>query len=177
MVDYEKYFHSYCNENDLAMSLSFDMPAGYETAYGTYDPTVNTVFINKNLLKELPEYEQLFYLFHELRHSFQYLFPEKINEAIRRSCQYVVMFDGTCFKLADDEWKECKLEGNEAYFSEMYLGQPYEVDANEFAYENVKKVLGESSELEALYGFWMPKREIENREFEELYSRIDERVR
>ena len=52
------------------------MPKGYETANGTFDPTVNTLFINKEMLQSQPEYEQMFYLFHELRHALQYLHPE-----------------------------------------------------------------------------------------------------
>ena len=41
------------------------MPKGYETANGTFDPTVNTLFINKEMLQSQPEYEQMFYLFTE----------------------------------------------------------------------------------------------------------------
>ena len=40
------------------------MPEGYETANGTFDPTVNMLFINKEMLQSQPEYEQMFYLFH-----------------------------------------------------------------------------------------------------------------
>ena len=47
MVDYEKHFRMYCEENSLPIKLSFDIPEGYETAIGTFDPTVNTLFINK----------------------------------------------------------------------------------------------------------------------------------
>ena len=46
MVDYEKHFRMYCEENSLPINLSFDMPKGYETANGTFDPTVNTLFIS-----------------------------------------------------------------------------------------------------------------------------------
>lgn len=45
------------------------MPEGYETANGTFDPTVNTLFINKEMLQSQPEYEQMFYLISELRHA------------------------------------------------------------------------------------------------------------
>lgn len=47
----------------------------YETAYGTYDVTVNTLFLNTAILQGAPEYGVLFYLFHELRHAVQYLHP------------------------------------------------------------------------------------------------------
>ena len=46
MVDYEKHFRMYCEENSLTINLSFDMPEGFETANGTFDPTVNTLFIS-----------------------------------------------------------------------------------------------------------------------------------
>ena len=59
MVDYEKHFRMYCEENSLPINLSFDMPEGYETANGTFDPTVNTLFINKDMLQSQPEYEQV----------------------------------------------------------------------------------------------------------------------
>ena len=32
MVDYEKHFRMYCEENSLPINLSYDMPKGYETA-------------------------------------------------------------------------------------------------------------------------------------------------
>ena len=47
----------------------------YETVYGTYDVTVNTLFLNTAILQGAPEYGVLFYLFHELRHAVQYLRP------------------------------------------------------------------------------------------------------
>lgn len=108
------------------------MPKGYETANGTFDPTVNTLFINKEMLQSQPEYEQMFYLFHELRHALQYLHPERFDELISRSRLYVIQYDGTCYKLVDGEWKECKLEGSIEFFTELYLGQPHERDAKEF---------------------------------------------
>ena len=98
----------YCEGNSLTINLSFDMPKGYETANGTFDPTVNTLFINKEMLQSQPEYEQMFYLFHELRHALQYLHPESFDGLIARSRLYVIQYDGTCYKLVDGEWKECK---------------------------------------------------------------------
>lgn len=136
------------------------MPKGYETANGTFDPTVNTLFINKEMLQSQPEYEQMFYLFHELRHALQYLHPESFDGLIARSRLYVIQYDGTCYKLVDGEWKECKLDGSTEHFTELYLGQPYERDANDFAYEKVKELLGDSPELQELHAFWTPKKPI-----------------
>lgn len=66
------------------LSLSFQMPTGYEDANGTYDITVNTLFLNPAFLSadslELP-----FYFLHELRHAMQYLHPEQFSKEIQCS--------------------------------------------------------------------------------------------
>ena len=54
MIDFEKHFRMYSEENSLTINLSFDMPVGYETANGTFDLTVNTLFINKEMLQSQP---------------------------------------------------------------------------------------------------------------------------
>ena len=54
--------------------------------------------------------------FIELRHASQYLEPERFNETINRSVQYIIMFDGTCYKLVENHYLKCKLEGSEGYF-------------------------------------------------------------
>lgn len=172
---FEKYFRSYCDEDDLNINLSFDMPMGCETANGTFDPTVKTVFLNAEMLKDYPEYEQLFYLFHELRHASQYMHPERFSDLIAKSRLYAVMYDGTCYKLIDGEWKTCRLEGTVEYFTEMYLGQPYERDANDFAFERVKALVGDAPGLRELYAFWMPKRKVTDEMYEALYDKIDQR--
>jgi len=46
--------------NGLDFFVSDDMPSGYKTAYGTYDVTINTLFVNVNLLQNAPVYK--FYL-------------------------------------------------------------------------------------------------------------------
>ena len=79
MFQYKKYFDDYCEENKLSLSLSYTMPCGYETAFGTFDSNSLTVFINKNLLKDREEFEQAFYLFHELRHAVQYINPQSLT--------------------------------------------------------------------------------------------------
>ena len=87
------------------------------------------------------------------------------------------MYDGHCYKLVQDEWKECVLVGSAEYFSALYLGQPYEADANEFAYEKVKSIRGETAALEDLHSFWTPKIPITDSEYEKVYSEIDEKTR
>ena len=175
-MNYHTYFSRYCRENDLDISLSSTMPVGYEGANGKFDPDSNTVYINMRKLDKHPDYEKLFYLFHELRHASQYLQPDRFDEMIIKSQQYVIMYDGVCYKLVGGEWKSCKLDGNEGFFSEVYLGQPYEMDANTFAYEEVSSLLGDSPGLRALYAYWMPKAAISEETFREVYGRIDQSI-
>ena len=176
MFDYERYFNQYRDDNKLDLMLSFDMPAGYETANGTFDIESKTVFINAEFLKEAPDYENAFYLFHELRHSSQYLCPELFSNVINRSIQYVIMYDGTCYKIVNGKYCKCKLEGGEEYFTNIYLGQPYEVDANTYAFEQVKRIVGDSDDLRKLYKFWTPSRSVPDEVYDSVYSLIDEKI-
>ena len=98
MLQYKEHFEKYCKENGLSLSLSFTMPDGYETAFGTFDSNSLTVFINKNLLNDREEFGQAFYLFHELRHALQYINPKSFNNIINESLSYIIMYDGTCYK-------------------------------------------------------------------------------
>ena len=177
MFDYKLHFEKYCAENNLKLQLSFDMPPGYETANGTFDFEAKTIYINAEYLCEAPDYEQAFYFYHELRHAVQHLSPEKSSDAIIRSLPYTIMFDGTCFKLKDGKYLECKLDGGEEVFTDVYLGQPYEVDANNYAYEQAKKIFGDSEELRKLYDFWLPKKPVPDEASEIYYDLIDEKVR
>ena len=176
MFDYEKYFNRYSADNNLDLVLSFDMPSGYETAYGTFDIESKTVFINAEYLKDAPDFEKAFYLFHELRHASQYLCPDIFSRAVNRSIQYVIMYDGTCYKTINGKYYECKLEGDEDYFTNIYLGQPYEVDANKYAYEQAKRLFGESEDLCKLYESWMPSPPVPNGVYDSIYALIDEKI-
>ena len=69
-----------------------------------------------------------------------------------------------------------KLDGSTEHFTELYLGQPYERDANDFAYEKVKELLGDSPELQELHAFWTPKKPIADQVYEELYRQIDDMI-
>ena len=100
------------------------MPQGYEPANGTFDVEIKTVFINAEYLNEAPDYEKAFFLFHELRHASQYLCPDQFNNAINRSIQYIIMYDGTCYKLVEGKYIECKLEGNEESFTYEFHRHP-----------------------------------------------------
>lgn len=165
----------FCAEKDLKISLSFQMPPGYETANGTFDPVKKTLFLNEEVLRGVPEYEAAFYLFHELRHVEQYQHPERFDETIRRSLPYVVLYDGTCYRLNRGGWQECCLSGEED-FADIYLGLPYEVDANEYAYARVRSLCGDSEELGKLRDFWRPKRRRPEEVYQRLFQRIDEAI-
>ncbi len=177
MFDYEKHFSWFLDEHGLDLRLSFGMPEGYGTANGTFDPDSKTVFINAELLKDAPDYEKAFYFFHELRHALQHLRPGLFGEEIRRSLRYVIMYDGTCYKLDGGRTRECRLDGGEEVFTDLYLGQPYEADANAYAYEQAKKLCGASEGLDRLYAFWMPERPVLPEAYDPVYAAIDENTR
>lgn len=177
MFDYKKLFDIYCTDEKLDLKLSFDMPTGYEAANGTFDALTRTVFINAKILCKAPDCEKAFFLFHELRHASQHLCPERFSEEIRKSLPYTIMYDGTCYKLIDGEYLECKLDGGEEVFTELYLGQPYEVDANTFAYEQVKKAYGDSEVLRELHRFWVPRHPVPAEQYDVIFSMIDKKTR
>lgn len=173
MFDYQKHFDAFCREHCLELRLSFAMPAGYETAYGTFDVTKKTVFVNAACLRQAPDHEQAFFLFHELRHALQYLRPELFSGAILRSLPYTIQFDGTCWKLVDGKYLTCRLDGGAEVFADVYLGQPYEADANRDAYEQVKRIFGDSDALRTLYAFWTPKQRVSEEAYAAYYDLID----
>ena len=174
MIDFMSYLDAFCEENDLAVSISYEMPTGYETAYGTYDVTINTIFINRALIENSPAYEALYYLFHELRHAAQYCHPEHFDLAIQKSKNYVILYNGVCFKLVENVWRTCTLSGSENYFTAAYLNLAYETDANRYAYAKVKEICGYSSELQELYNFWTPKVSFSDDEYTKLFAQIGE---
>ncbi len=177
MNEIERIVLKFCRENSIAVKLSYDMPTGYETAYGTYDVTVNTLFINIAMLQNAPRYEILFYLFHELRHAVQHLCPMLFDAQIKESVIYVILYNGTCYKLVGNAWQECRLDGDTDYFARAYKNLPYEMDANTFAYERVKQICGDSAQLQELLAFWIPKDSFDYEEYRKLFRRIDAKLR
>ena len=177
MFDYKKHFDAYCQENKLDLHLSFDMPDGYETANGTFDAASKTVYINAKGLANAADYEKAYYLFHELRHASQYLSPDQFSEMIRRSVQYIIMYDGTCYKFENGNYLKCKLDGSAEYLSDLYLGQPHEVDANTFAYGQVKNLYGDLDELRALHRFWMPRSPMPAETYDAVFALIDKKTK
>ncbi|MCH5191220.1 MAG: hypothetical protein J1F23_03560 [Oscillospiraceae bacterium] len=175
--DVEKLFHSFIRENNLDIQLSYIMPSGYEDAFGTFDITVKTLFLNKELLEKESEFKVLFYFYHELRHALQYIHTQKFPKPIRESINYVILYNGLCFKLVDGEWKTCRLVGNEEYFSLVYENLPYELDANLYARDMVKALLPKyTSDIESLYCSWLPQKSISSEEFSSIFRQIDSSI-
>lgn len=159
------------------LQLSFQMPTGYEEANGTYDVTVNTLFLNPDFLStnslELP-----FYFLHELRHAMQYLHPEQFPGEIQCSLPYVILHNGFCYKLVDGVWRELDLSGADADFENSYLSLPYELDANRFAYDTLWAEFPEQTcELDKLLAFWTPKQPVPHAELVRLFQLIDAGLR
>lgn len=173
----EKLFLSYIKENDLDIKLSYLMPVGYEDAFGTFDITCKTLFLNAKLLESGPVYEVLYYFYHELRHAVQYIHPEQFDKLVQESINYVILYNGTCFKLLDGAWRDCQLSGEQEYFTLAYENLPYEIDANQYARDAVKALLTEyDAEIELLYRSWLPEKTVQQDELEALYRRIDQAV-
>ena len=173
----EELFYAFIQENHLEIGLSYVMPAGYENAFGTFDITVKTLFLNRQLLESRPEFEILFYFYHELRHALQYIYPQNFSEAIRTSTKYVILYNGLCFKLVDYEWKSCKLVGEEEYFTLVYENMPYELDANLYARDTVKLLLPDyQSDVDALFCSWLPRERISEKELYSIFHQIDNSI-
>jgi len=173
-MDLQKRAETYCRDNDLTLKISFEVPAGYETANGMYDSESQTLFFNQAKLENAPAYEKLFYLYHELRHAAQYQKTERFEPVIVRSLDYVVGYDGNCWKRIGKEWKACRLTGPEGFFTQLYLSQPNEADANAFAFQSVKEILGDSEGLRSLYSCWKPDEAVTAEQFNDLYLQIDQ---
>ena len=177
MFDYQTHFDRYCRENRLDLHLSFEMPPEYETANGTFDAESKTVFLNAAHLHDAPDHEKAFYFFHELRHAAQELCPARFSDAIRRSLRYVIQYDGTCYRRIGGEYAECRLDGGAERFTDLYLGQPHEADANAFAYAQARALYGDSDDLRNLYEFWTPRQPVPEAAYDAVYAEIDEKTK
>lgn len=169
----KELFLNYCSENNLNIKLSYDMPQGYEKAFGTFDVCKNTLFININYIDSEPKYKIFFYLYHELRHAEQYIHIENFSRKIKESINYVVLYDGTCYKLIDNMWKCCKIDDKDIDFVSIYLNLPYEIDANAFAYNKIVKIFGYSDEIENFYKKQLPKTIIPLKQLKIIFNKID----
>ena len=139
---------------NLNIKLCFTMPEGFEQAYGVTNPVTGDIHVNEALCNPSNPVEPLFYFLHELRHAIQAAHPDWFSKAIQRNARYILQYDGTAYKIEHHEILEVKLPGEQAYFTELYLASPAEVDANAFAYRCLYGVGGET--LEQLYAMWTP---------------------
>ena len=174
MIDFRSIVDAHCHQHELTLTLSNDMPPGYETAFGTYVPETQTLHLNSSLLQGAPRPEALFYLYHELRHAEQYQHPERFSDILRQSLPYVILYNGSCFKQTTEGWRSCRFKGEDDYFTQAYLSLPYELDANEYACQHLMAEDDCSSAAEHLRRMWLPAQPMSAEELHRLFQRIDD---
>ncbi len=173
MADLHALAAAHCRAYALDVTLSADMPAGYETAYGTYVPETKTLHLNQAALTDASPSNALFYLYHELRHAEQYQHPERFSETLRQSLPYIILYNGQCFRQTAQGWRSCQLPGDEAFFTRAYLSLPYELDANEYACRLLEQEGLDAGELRQ---FWLPASPLPESEFIRLFQQIDNAI-
>jgi hypothetical protein len=166
-------------ERALSCALSFQMPLGYEDAHASYDPDSRTIHLNQTLLAG-SRVTCAYHFLHELRHAWQYQRMADFPAEVVRSLDYVVLYDGLCYKRMGKEWRSCRLEGGEAYFTDIYLSQPHELDAGNWAFRIVKDMVEghQLAELKDIHRLWCPSYRIISEEdmlseLDKVYGRID----
>jgi hypothetical protein len=166
-------------ERALSCALSFQMPLGYEDAHASYDPDSRTIHLNQTLLAG-SRMACAYHFLHELRHAWQYQRMADFPAEVVRSLDYVVLYDGLCYKRMGKEWRSCRLEGGEAYFTDIYLSQPHELDAGNWAFRIVKDMVEghQLAELKDIHRLWCPSYRIISEEdmlseLDKVYGRID----
>lgn len=170
----EKLFSNFCQVHKLSITLSFQMPPGYEEAFGTFDVLTATLHLNMKILQSVPAYEGRYHMYHELRHALQYSRPMEFSPSIRRSLPYVVLYNGVCFKLLGEAWQQVKLEGEKDYFTRAYQNLPYEIDANQFALAEALADFPENAlQIQQLADFYLPKSDFTQAEYQALFDRIN----
>lgn len=171
-MNYRQTAESFRREHGLTFRFSHEMPAGYETAFGTYDPETETLHFNEALQGD--PVEAAFTLFHELRHALQYQKPDAFSPDVRESLPYVILYDGTAYKLVSGSFRSCRLDLPEETLLNAYLSLPYELDANRYALERVRALFpGEPDRVESLRARWMPREKLTPAQLAPLFRRID----
>ncbi len=165
---------------DLKPQLYFTMPEGFEQAYGLSNPVTGDIHVNEVIWDQCDPIDPLFYFLHELRHSIQSSNPQLFSEAHQLNCIYLIQFDGTGYKVDGGDIRAVRLEGEQGYFTELYLASPCEQDANAFAYRCLKAA-GATERLDELYAMWSPRyvyftKEEALAEFYKTVSEIDRRI-
>jgi len=173
MEQINKIFDNFIQEHNLDIALSFDMPEGYETAFGTYDPCKKTLFVNKSLF-EGNNILFIFTLFHELWHAKQYTTPQEFDKDIIDSLKYVVLYNGICYKLINNAWQ--KVQPTKYYdWENVYKSLPYELNANIHAYFLAREYLPSNAmdTLNSILAKTKPTSYISPSTLKEVFEEID----
>ena len=103
------------------------------------------------------------------------MFDKKIQDSLK----YVIHYNGDCYKLTEKGWIYCKIDDKKLNFTEIYKGLPYEIDANQFAFDNSKQHLNQSQlyELEEIFKKFMPTIQIPEDTYYAIYKEIDEKIK
>lgn len=156
----------------MTYSVCFDMPKGYEDAWGLTQDDTKTVYMNLSVAIKNSVYDFLYYFLHEVRHSIQYSFPSLFSPLVRKSLEYVIQYDGTILYKVNNEWKQHKIIGTEDYLKEFYMSSPCEVDANEFALKTVTLLFPNIS-FDRIKEMWFPQyKYFDKAEFSDMFSAI-----
>lgn len=168
---FDEIVSTYLDKFKLDIKVEYNMPNGYENAFGTFDIEKNTLYLNAEKLKDAPLYKVLFFFFHELHHACEYKYGNS------KYLNYVVLYDGTCFKLKNRKWVSGKLDLKGVDFLEVYKSFPYEIEANKFAFNETKLFLNSTSdkeELEKLFKKMLPNDKLSLGKIDEILDKIDE---
>ena len=138
----QQTFNLYVSKLGLKSALAFAMPKSHLTANGMYDDKTDTVYINRNSFSQ-GETVCLFYLLHEMYHAYQHK-----ND---KWFVYYFEYDGKAYRFNkhDGSYFECYVMGEKTVLEELYLCNPVELEANNFAIDALKKMHADSSKNDA----------------------------
>jgi hypothetical protein len=141
----ENIFLELSSEYKLNLKLDYRMTENFEEAFGNYDSILNIIYINKYKTFNEVVIIPLFTLLHEMRHAMHFINPKMFSPVIQKSQYYPILWDlNVAYKLCDGKYMECKLDYSKDYLEELCLLSPNEMDANVFAYEYIKTLLGDN---------------------------------
>ena len=139
----------------MGTELYFTMPEGFEAAHGLTDPDTGNIRVNEALFDDGAPFLPLFIFLHELRHAIQKARVELFSKEIAVNCSHMIQFDGTGYYVDGETVITVKLDGEQAFYTELYLGSPAEMDANGFAYRLLRPICDDEA-LSEHYRIWSP---------------------
>ena len=154
-------------------NILFIPKAEYEDAFSSYDKEDRAIFINPKYI-EPTSLLCIWNLFHEFEHVIQHRDEDLIKEGkmpgsnFYDSFAYYFMYDGTSYRFRSEEEFVYRIKQTKEFCRELYLRNPMEIDANEKAYSNLKKIIecnsnkyGKDNEttldLNRIRNMWFPK--------------------